>query len=148
MIEVRASVADDRATLVSLARLARTALAGQRGGAELLATLPTPTARIDGSSSSFVGSIGGVAVGYACLAIDGEQATVTELFVEPPARSVGVGHLLIEALLIRAGIAGCRTIDACALPGDRATKNFFEAHAMTARLLVVSRRLDADVDQS
>jgi GNAT superfamily N-acetyltransferase len=87
-------------------------------------------------------------VGYACLEIDGDRAIITELFVEPPARSAGVGHLLIDALLTRSGAAGCMTIDASALPGDRATKNFFEAHAMTARLLIVSRRLDADVEPS
>ena len=32
--------------------------------------------------------------------------------------------------------------DAMALPGHRATKNFFEAHGFTARALVMHRRLD------
>ena len=32
-------------------------------------------------------------------------------------------------------------IDATALPGNRATKNFFEAHGFTARLLVMHHAL-------
>lgn len=38
--------------------------------------------------------------------------------------------------------AGCTGVDALALPGARATKNFFEENGFTARLLVVHRRLD------
>jgi len=148
MIGARPADADDRAALIELAGLARTVAAHQRGGAELLTTVPAAVARIDEASSSFVGLIGGVVVGYACLEIDDRRAMITELFVEPPARSVGVGHLLLEALLTHSVAAGCVAIDASALPGDRATKNFFEAHAMTARLLIVSRRLDGDVDPS
>ena len=38
----------------------------------------------------------------------------------------------------------CLGIDARALPGHRATKNFFEAHGFTARVLVMHHRLDPD----
>jgi hypothetical protein len=36
---------------------------------------------------------------------------------------------------------GCAAIESVALPGDRDTKNFFEAHGMVSRLLLVSRTL-------
>ena len=36
----------------------------------------------------------------------------------------------------------CIGIDATALPGHRATKNFFETHGFTARALAMHRRLD------
>jgi hypothetical protein len=36
---------------------------------------------------------------------------------------------------------GCEYLDSLVLPGDRTTKNFFEAHGMVSRLLRVSRPL-------
>jgi hypothetical protein len=39
------------------------------------------------------------------------------------------------------GRIGCTGVDALALPGARATKNFFEENGFTARLLVVHRPL-------
>lgn len=41
----------------------------------------------------------------------------------------------------RATAAGCLGIDALALPGNRETKNFFEASGLTARAIVVHRSL-------
>jgi hypothetical protein len=41
-----------------------------------------------------------------------------------------------------AAAAGAVGIEATALPGDRATKNFFETHGLVARALTVHRRLD------
>ena len=40
----------------------------------------------------------------------------------------------------------CTGIDAVALPGNRATKNFFERFGLTARALLVHRRLGDDQD--
>jgi hypothetical protein len=39
-------------------------------------------------------------------------------------------------------LRGCSGVDATALPGNRATKNFFEESGFTARLLVMHHRLD------
>ena len=36
---------------------------------------------------------------------------------------------------------GCNGVDATALPGNRATKNFFEMSGFTARLLVMHHRM-------
>ncbi len=43
---------------------------------------------------------------------------------------------------------GCAGIDAVALPGNRATKNFFERYGLTARALLVHRRLGPDPERT
>jgi GNAT superfamily N-acetyltransferase len=65
---------------------------------------------------------------------------ITELFVEPPARSVGVGEAISEQLVAFAVDRGCVGVDALALPGHRDTKNFFEEQGFTARMLVMHHR--------
>jgi hypothetical protein len=46
-------------------------------------------------------------------------------------------------LVAHASDAGAIGIDALALPGDRATKNFFETFGLKARAIVVHRSLMA-----
>jgi|TARA_B100001079_G_scaffold56320_2_gene47175 GNAT superfamily N-acetyltransferase len=94
-----------------------------------------------------VGTIDGTTVGYGVMRIsevaDGNpHAVVEELFVDPEARSVGVGEALMEYLIEDAKVRGALWIEALALPGDRATKNFFESQRMVARAIVVHRWLD------
>lgn len=67
---------------------------------------------------------------------------IEELFVEPEARSIGVGDAMVDVLLAFFSAAGCIGADALALPGNRATKNFFEQHGFVARSLVMHRNLD------
>ena len=62
--------------------------------------------------------------------------------MDPGARSVGVGEVILEALLMEASGRGAVAIQSVALPGDRSTKNFFEAHGMVARAIIVHRWLD------
>ena len=64
---------------------------------------------------------------------------IDEIYVEPEARGVGVGELLIERLFAFCLDAGCIGVDATALPGDRQAKNFFERAGFTARSLVMHR---------
>lgn len=63
------------------------------------------------------------------------------LYVEREARDVGVGSALCGALVARLAELGCQAVDAPALPGDRETKQRFEAAGFSARLLVLHRRL-------
>jgi len=93
-----------------------------------------------------VGTLDDVVVGYGVLRVerlaDGDRlAVVDDLYVEPGARGVGVGEALMQTLIERATEASCIGIDALALPGNRATKNFFEASGLTARAIVVHRSL-------
>jgi GNAT superfamily N-acetyltransferase len=82
----------------------------------------------------------GYAVVRAELLRDGSRlALLEELYVEPHARSVGVGESLMDEALRWAGAAGCSGIDAWALPGNRATKNFFESFGLVARAILVHR---------
>jgi hypothetical protein len=41
----------------------------------------------------------------------------------------------------------CTGIDGFTLPGNRATKNFFETFGLTARAILVHRSLEEDTDR-
>ena len=90
--------------------------------------------------------LSGVPAGFALLrtepAGDGLVGAIVELFVSPWARELGVGEHLMAATVSWARDRGCEGIDAVALPGDRATKNFFESHGLVARAILVHRRFD------
>ena len=92
-----------------------------------------------------VGCLGDVVTAYATAAVEHTAtdplAVIRDLYVEPEARGVGLGRLLMEHLVAWATEAGCTGIDAEALPGDRATKNFFEGFGLVARKITVHRDL-------
>ena len=136
--------------MAALAAALRSELAGERGADLLLGAQEFPTAgRVvdalaDPAALVLVGCLDDVVVGYARAAVrtlvDGTRvAVVEELGVEPEARAVGVGEALVGEVLAWAADQRCVGVDAPALPGQRATKNFFEAHGFTARLLTVHR---------
>ncbi len=151
---VRSGTQDDLAELVRLDGLAREHIDPQRGGAMYLlhGARPAPVGASlledldDPGRCVLVGLLGQAVVGYAIAALvelrDGSVvADVSELFVEPPARCVGVGEALMDELVVWARRHGCIGIDARALPGDRATKNFFESFGLVARAITVHRDL-------
>jgi len=150
---VRVATDADLDRLVLLATEAVDEQRGSRGGAvwsrREARRQPATTlaaALDDPSSSVLVGTLDGAVVGYAVLRLEtlddgGLLGVVDDLFVEPPARGVGVGESLMGELVRLATAAGCVGIDALALPGNRATKNFFEASGLTARAIVVHRAL-------
>lgn len=136
---VRAARPADDARVDELRRRAADEAAGRRGGPELLATTgPAPA----DTTSVLVAEVDGVVLAYASLERRGDRLVLSELFTEPRAREVGLGHALVEAAVDAARRLGCTAIESVALPGDRDTKNFFESHGMRARLLVVARDLD------
>jgi GNAT superfamily N-acetyltransferase len=93
----------------------------------------------------FVGTVDDAVVGMAIGRIDevGEASLgiIDACFVEPPARGVGVGAALLEALVTWFTASGCRGVDVSALPGDRDTKNLLEASGFKARLITLHRTL-------
>jgi GNAT superfamily N-acetyltransferase len=150
----RPAVESDLDEMIRLDRAAREHLAPLRGGELhlLWSTRPEPPDAslredlADPEQCVLVGFVGGAVVGYAIATEvqlrDGTSvAEVGELFVEPPARGVGVGEALMEGLLEWSAERGCIGIDARALPGDRATKNFFESFGLVARAISVHRDL-------
>jgi len=77
------------------------------------------------------------------LGDDTALAVVSDVYVEPGFRGLGLGAALMDALLEWAESEGCRGIDAIVLPGMRASKNFFERYHLTARAILVHRDLRA-----
>ncbi len=144
--------------LLGLERLATAALAekrSQRGGEiwELLDLPETPLSETlraglsDPEQLVAVGEIDRSAVGMALArllrpAAGGPPiADLVAIHVEEAARGVGVGEALMEMVLEWASDNDCRGVDSTALPGDRATKNFFESFGLVARSIKVHRRL-------
>lgn len=104
------------------------------------------TAGAGTEGTAVVGTIDDAVVGYGisrveCLDDQSLLAVVTDLYVEPEARGVGVGEGVLALLVDHATALGAIGIDSLALPGDRATKNFFEAFGLKARAIVVHRAL-------
>jgi GNAT superfamily N-acetyltransferase len=138
--------------VVGLARELHAELAPMRGGqiwaaqeareepleARFLAELEDPDTCV------LVGLIEDVIVGYGVIGVetlrDGSRlARITDLFVEEPARAVGVGEALSDGLLAWAQERASVGVDVLALPGHRAAKNFFEEQGFTARALIMHR---------
>jgi GNAT superfamily N-acetyltransferase len=124
-------------------------LAGQRGGNlfadALLGAGPLEEtlagALDDPDRVLVVGTTDGVPVGFASARYDGTRrqpvGVIETVYVEPSARQVGVGEVILEVIVSWCAARGCRGVDAPALPGSRPAKAFFEDHGFLARLLVM-----------
>ena len=146
----RPARAEDLAALVRLHRAATEELRAQKGGTvwahQTRRDREPSFALEDPAELVLVGMIDESVVGYARVvveALDGgrELAVLTDIYVEPGAREVGVGEALLDAAIKWARGRGCVGIDSVALPGMRETKNFFESAGMVARAIVVHRAL-------
>lgn len=117
-----------------------------REGPQLPAGPALRAALDDDGALVLAGTYDDVVVGYAVAHTeplrDGTTlAVVDAVYVEPPAREVGVGEALLEAVLTWADARGCRGVDALVLPGNRSAKNFFERFGLVARAILVHRPL-------
>jgi GNAT superfamily N-acetyltransferase len=148
-VAARPATAADLPVLCTLGRELRAEVGVLRGGRVLVAR-HVPQEPLEGAYEALLadpaalvllGTIDGTPVGHAVVTADGDLATIAELFVDPEARAVGVGEAMLDDVLAWARSRGCTGVDAAALPGARETKNFFETFGLTARLLVVHRRL-------
>ena len=147
----RPAVTDDFGQIVALAAELRAGMAEQRGGplweshdalapvtvADLAARTSNPTL------ATLVGTLDGFVLAYGLARLEpiargnGTLGVIDELFVAEPARAVGVGEVLLAALVSWCRDAHCIGIDATALPGDRQAKNFFESAGFKARRLIM-----------
>jgi GNAT superfamily N-acetyltransferase len=140
--DVRIAVDEDLPELARLAAEARQALVDQRGGVRWLATHAEHAwADLIAEQRVLIGAIDAVPTSYLVIDPAGEVATIIDVYVTPEARLVGFGDALVELAIERARAFGCAWIEGEALPGDRDTKNLYERAGITARLIVVSRRL-------
>lgn len=154
-VGARIAGVDDLDLLEEMYRAAAVAIAPQRGGPlDLLLEGRDEPVRdsfdIDLARSETlvtVGTIDDEPVGYGVvraevLPDDTRLARVSDLFVLEPARGVGVGEALLQAMIDFGADRDCQGIDARALPGDRVTKNFFESFGLVARSIAVYKSLD------
>lgn len=92
-----------------------------------------------------VGTIDDVPFGFLLIRIeellpqaDGEQlGAIRLIFVDPPAREVGVGEAMLDLALEHLRSRGITRFDAHVLPGHRLVKNFFEAGGFAARSIIM-----------
>ncbi len=157
MEAVRKAEPGDARDLVALSSECLLGLADQRGGPLLVAQRPTPAGAFepeafaallaDPTRLTLVGTIDQAVMGMALGRIetlrDGDRlGQLDGCYVHPGARSVGLGHLLIDSLMSWFEAERCTGADGIALPGDRDTKNFFESAGFKARLLVMHRAIE------
>jgi GNAT superfamily N-acetyltransferase len=158
---VRAATPEDLPAIVELATALRAELTPMRGGriwavrearrgapAEAYGALLT-----DERACVVVGTLDDVVVGFGVATVealaDGRSlGVVSELFVDAEGRAVGVGEGMLEALVAFCAGERCVGVDAFALPGHRAAKNFFEESGFTARAIVMHHTLDGGAEES
>lgn len=152
-VAVRRAEAADVDEVVALGALATEYLDGGRGAEYMLAReAPAPTFEevsawlSAGDTAVFVGTLDDSPVGAAVARIEilagGQRlAMVPMLIVRKEAREVSVGEELLGAVIAWARANDCDAVNAYALPGERETKNFFEANGFKARLLTVHHKL-------
>lgn len=148
---VRHAQPGDAAALRELESEARARLVTTRGGDRWLAT----HAEIGAAWPDAIGT-GGVfvatvetepepaPVGFLVATVRDEAeriVVVEQVYVHPDARELGFGDALLAAAAEYGRASGATIIEAETLPGDREIKNLYERAGITARLIVVSRRL-------
>ena len=144
---VRAATAADAPALAELEREARDALVEARGGPQLLAEQPPvgewTTLLADPRVRVWLAAIDDVIVGYLQLLLPhpGGAGVVTQVFVLEDARELGFGDEMLAEAIAATREAGGTAIESFALPGDRETKNLYERAGVTARKIIVSKRL-------
>ena len=156
IVAARLATPDDLELIAQMAGDAIKELRPLRGGQVWANTDARTEPLIDGlrdelaapDAAVFVGTIDDAPVGYAAaherdLHDGSAMARITDLYVIPDARKVGIGEALILAVEGWARDHGLVALDSVALPGDRDTKNFFETFGLVARALEVHRRIES-----
>ncbi|MHB1129028.1 MAG: GNAT family N-acetyltransferase [Ilumatobacteraceae bacterium] len=146
---VRLATGSDVDSLRLLESEARAQFAHFRGGDRLGHELPLVDDRwVERIGSDdwlvLVAGFDDVPLGYLCanMATASAIPLVENVYVSVDVRQLGLGDGLVSAAIDACHKIGAVAIDAFALPGDRETKNLFERSGLTARLLIVSKRLD------
>ena len=148
---VRLAVPGDEELLGRLRRHAFAMIEAARGGEmyreRQAASLPVLRSDWSGGTRRvWLGGLDGTELGYLLAAVvllpSGARLGVIEgIYVEPEARACGIGELMTSVAIGWFRAETCDGVEATALPGERATKNFFEEHGLKTRLLTVYRSL-------
>lgn len=153
-VAARPALAADLDDLVAFVALAGEEIRESRGGAVWWATSGRGEPVRDGLVTSLdaddeivvTGTIDDVATGYAAAVVthrpgDGTVATISDLWVLPDARGVGVGEAMMDLVMRWAADRAADAIESSVLPGNREGKNFFERYGLVARAILVRREL-------
>lgn len=157
MESVQEATAADAGRIVGLTQEFEAEMATRRGAALLRPNDAGVTDPLNGPEdvialladperTALVGSLDEWIAGVAVLRIaDGpgndRRGVIDSCYVEPGARGVGLGHLLLEQALAWFTARRVTGVDGTAYPGDREAKSFFESAGFKARLLVMHRPL-------
>lgn len=155
LVASRQAGEDDLEELVALYRRFQAEIGGERGGsvhiskegfAEPLEDVLRTAVR-DQSMLALIGTLDDVPIGLAVARLEvlrdsSKLVSVEVLYVERPAREVGVGEELVNSIAAWADRQGAVALDVGVLPGMREAKNFLEKAGFAARLLVMHRRID------
>ncbi|MCP3933845.1 MAG: GNAT family N-acetyltransferase [Actinomycetia bacterium] len=154
MGETRVATADDLQAVVGLATAGLTEQREERGGAlwairesrSVPFELSLRESISDPDREIFVACVDNVVLGYVVVRAEhlrsGDALGVIEdIHVDAEARMVGLGEALMALVVSWCELRDCVGVDALVLPGNRATKNFFETLGFKARLLTVHRPL-------
>ena len=106
----------------------------------------------DEDSLLAIGMIDGVAVGFIWARIEsllpqaGEEklGVIRLVYVDQPAREVGVGESMLGTALAWLRERGISRFDAIVSPGHRLAKNFFESAGFSARRITMYHRDEDD----
>ena len=145
---VRQAISSDGGELQRFEVEARSQLEVFRGGFRLANELPLVGSLwaervISPRWTVFVAGFDDVAMGYLCIdyAAQRDAPLIEAVYVTSDARELGLGDAMVNAAIEECVRRGADAIDAYALPGDRETKNLFERSGLTARLLIVTKKL-------
>ncbi|HYD09807.1 MAG TPA: GNAT family N-acetyltransferase [Acidimicrobiales bacterium] len=143
-VGAREATEHDRGIVDALTALAIAEQVDSRGGSVWAVREAMRDPGLD--ATTFVGTVDDTVVGFARVGVDEladsrRLGIVTQIYVDPGAREVSIGELLLDACIEWCRSRGCIGVDAHALPGNRETKNFFETAGLTARLIVVHKAL-------
>lgn len=155
---VRPATGADVPRLLEMGQELLEAVTAHRGGSLLVGSDGRPPS-VDGSLGRLeelladeralvsVGTIDDVITGFGVCHVEqagdlGPRGVLDACYVEPGARGVGLGRLLLDTALSWLEARDCRGVDGTALPGDREAKNFYESAGFKARLLTMYREVD------
>jgi len=143
----RPVAADEAGAVARLRTEALSEVAALRGGV-LYAERDAPALPDAGDPDRplWVGLVADAVVGYLGARVEDlpggrHLGVVDAIYVDPACRAVGVGEAMMAAALDWFRARACVGVDAVALPGARATKNFFEESGFTSRLLLMHHPL-------
>jgi GNAT superfamily N-acetyltransferase len=97
---------------------------------------------VDGDVVILVAGVGDTVLGsLRAILTSPMSCQIQHVYVEQPAREIGIGDALIRHVIDHCKSAGISWVAASAQPGDRAMKNLFERHGLVAQTILVGKSL-------